>query len=313
MRCVVATFSATLLVACLGRAQEFRGSVTGHVMDSQEGLIPNAKIEMTLVSTGSRYSTVSASNGSYTLPALTPGAYRVEAEAQGFKRYIRDGVQVTTNERITLDIRLDVGQVGESVTVTAEVPLLQTASASTGQVISERQLENMPLNGRTPMIAAQRAYGVIASSGDSLNRVRPTDNAFAAGISMGGAPQQRNELLIDGAQNTTLNQRVAYNPPVDTVSEVNVDSFQASAAYGHTGGGTVNVSLKGGTNQFHGSLYEFNQVSRLTTANFFNNRNGQKKANAMLNQFGATFGGPVVIPKIINGRNKLFFFGAWER
>jgi hypothetical protein len=201
-------------------------------MDSQEGLVPNVKITMTLVSTGARYSTVSASNGSYTLPGLTPGLYRVNAESQGFKGYIRDGVQVTTNERITLDIRLEVGQVGESVTVTAEAPLLQTASASTGQVISERQLENMPLNGRTPMIAAQRAYGVIASSSDSLNRVRPTDNAFAAGISMGGAPQQRNEILIDGSQNTTLNQRVAYNPPVDTVSEVKVESFQATRRTG---------------------------------------------------------------------------------
>lgn len=216
--------------ACLG--QEFRGAITGRVTDQQDAAVPKVKIEVTLVSTGARTEVESGADGSHTAPFLVPGVYRVTLEVPGFKRYIRDRVQVKTNERLPLDIRLEVGALSESVTITAEAPILNGASASAGQVIGEHQIENLPINGRVPMVLAQRAYGVIASSSSSLNRVRPTDNAFAAGISMGGAPQQKNELLVDGSQNLTRDSRVAYNPPVDAVAEVKVESFQSDALTG---------------------------------------------------------------------------------
>jgi hypothetical protein len=128
---------------------------------------------------------------------------------------------------------------------------------------------------------------------------------------MGGAPARTNELLLDGAPGATGNNRVAFNPPVDAVEEVKVETFQADAAYGHTGGGTVNVVLKAGTNGLHGTAYNFNQVSRLAATPFFTNRASLKKPVTRYNQWGINSGGPVIIPKTVDGRNKLFFF-AYE-
>jgi len=127
---------------------------------------------------------------------------------------------------------------------------------------------------------------------------------------MGGSPSRSNELLIDRAPDTTGDSRVAYNPPVDAVAEVKAESFQADAAYGHTGGETVNVVLKSGSNLFHGTLYEFNQISNTAATPFFTNKVGGKKPTSRFNQYGGSFSGPVLIPKIVDGRNKLFFFFA---
>ncbi len=309
--------SKLLVLACvLGIAasalwsQEFRGTLMGRVLDAQDAVVPNVKIQLTEVSTGAKYDTVSSTEGLYSVPFLAPGLYRVTAETTGFKRYVREGVRVSTNDRVGLDIKLELGQVIESVTVSDEAPILQTASASTGQVIDSRQIENMPMNGRTPMVLAQLAFGVIPATDPRFTR--PFDNAGPAGMSMGGAPNQSNELLFDGAANTTKDGRVAYNPPVDAVAEVKVEAFQADAAYGHTGGGTVNVVMRGGTNALHGSAYWFNQVSNLTATPFFTNSASKTKANSRYNQFGINAGGPLVIPKIINGRNRVFFFFAYE-
>jgi hypothetical protein len=291
-------------------AQEFRGTLTGRVMDPQDSVVPSVKVESTEVNTGSKRATVTGGDGLYTLPFLSPGLYRVTVEAPGFKRYVNEGIQVSTNERVGLDIKLEIGQVADSVIITADSPILQTATASTGQVINSRQIDNMPLNGRTPLSLAQLAMGVVPASDPRFTR--PFDNAGPAGFSSGGAPSQTNELLFDGAPDNTKDNRVAYNPPVDAVAEVKVESFQADAAYGHTGGGTVNVVMKSGSNSLHGSAYDFNQLSNLAATPFFNNSSGQTKARARYNQWGATVGGPLVIPKLIDGRNRVFFFLAYE-
>ncbi|MFB3826844.1 MAG: carboxypeptidase regulatory-like domain-containing protein [Bryobacteraceae bacterium] len=299
-----------LSLAAASLAQEYRSTITGRVVDAQQAVVPGVKIAAAQVETGAKYETVSAADGQYTLPFLPPGGYTLAAEIAGFKKYVREGIQVRTNERLGLDITLEVGGVSDTVTVTAEAPALQTTTASTGQVINSRQIENMPLNGRTPLVLAQLSFGVIPSSNPT--QVRPFDNSGPAGFSMGGAPNQTNELLMDGAPDTTANSRVAYNPPVDAVAELKVEVFQADAAYGHSGGGTVNMVLKGGTNALHGTAYEFNQVSALMATPFFTNRAGQKKVVTQFNQWGANAGGPIYIPKVLDGRNKLFFFFAYE-
>lgn len=312
MRCskLLGMFIVLLAAPATAWSQEFRSTLGGRVVDAQNAVVPGVKITATKVETGSRSETVSGADGEYSLPFLPPGSYNVVAEAPGFKRYVREGLQVSTNERVPLDIALELGQLAETITVTAEVAMLQTSTASTGQVINSRQIANMPLLGRTPLVLAQLAFGVIPSSDPRF--YRPFDNSGPSTFSMGGAPARTNELLIDGAPDTTQNSRVAYNPPVDAVTEVKVETFQADAAYGHTGGGTVNVVMKSGTNSFHGSAYEFNQVSRLAATPFFTNRGGQKKQVTRFNQWGVNLGGPVLIPKVINGRNKLFFFFAYE-
>ena len=290
--------------------QEFRSTLSGRVTDPTGAAIPGAKITALSTETGARAETTTGAEGEYTLPFLAPGAFRITAETQGFKRYTQEGVQIGTNTRVTVDIKLEVGSQSESVTISSDAPLLTTATSSVGQVITSSQIENMPMNGRTPLTLAQLAYGVVPSSDPRFTR--PFDNGGPAGFSMGGGQGQANELLLDGAPDMTRNRRVAYNPPVDAVTEVKVEAFMADAAYGNTAGGTVNVVMKGGTNEFHGSAYEFNQVSRLKATPFFTNAAGQKKPVTRFNQYGVTAGGPVLIPKLFNGRNRVFFFFAYE-
>ncbi|MBY0506798.1 MAG: carboxypeptidase regulatory-like domain-containing protein [Bryobacteraceae bacterium] len=290
--------------------QEFRSTLSGRVLDPAGAAVPNAKVIATERETGAKYETTSSATGEYTLPFLAPGPYSISAEAPGFKKFVQTGLQVGTNQKLSQDLLLQVGSQTESVNVTSDVELLQTATASVGQVITSGQIENMPMNGRTPLTLAQLAYGVTPASDPRFTR--PFDNGGPAGFSMGGGQSQSNELLLDGAPDMTRNRRVAYNPPVDAVSEVKVEAFQPDAAYGNTSGGTVNVVMKGGTNEFHGSLYEFNQVSALKSTPFFTNAANQIKPVTRFNQYGGSIGGPIWIPKLINGKNKLFFFFTYE-
>lgn len=290
--------------------QEFRSTLSGRVLDPAGAAVPNAKVIATGIDTGAKYEALSSTAGEYTLPFLAPGPYSLVVEAAGFKKFTQTGLQISTNQKLSQDVLLQVGSQTESVTVTGDVELLQTATASVGQVISSSQIENMPMNGRTALTLAQLAYGVTPSSDPRFTR--PFDNAGPSGFSMGGGQGQSNELLLDGAPDMTRNRRVAYNPPVDAVAEVKVEAFQPDAAYGNTAGGTVNVVMKGGTNEFHGSLYEFNQVSALKSTPFFTNAANQIKPVTRFNQYGGSIGGPIWIPKLVNGKNKLFFFFTYE-
>ncbi len=291
-------------------AQEFRSTIGGAVTDQQGAVLPSIAVLAVQVETGANFRTVTAEDGQYTLPFVPPGVYRVEVSAPGFKKFLRTGIQVSANERVPLDIQLELGSASETVEIAADASIIETSTASTGQVITSRQIENIPLNGRTPLTLAQLSFGVIPNSDPRFNR--PFDNGGPSGFSIGGAPAQTNEILLDGAPDVTANDRVSYNPPVDVVQQVKVEIFQADSAAGHTGGGTVNQITKSGTNTAHGTLYEFNQTSALESRNFFLSRSGQKLPVGRFNQYGGTLGGPVYIPKLFDGRNKLFFFFAYE-
>jgi hypothetical protein len=306
--CLVAVLAMFVPMVMVG--QDTRATISGAVLDSTGAGIPNVKVISTETRTGTVVNTVSDSAGQYTIPFLAPGFYEVSAQAQGFKKFVRKGLEIGSGDHQTVDIRLDVGDVTQSVEVSGDVSLINTENSSTGQTITTQQVEDFPLNGRTPMMLAQLAIGVIATGSPSL--VHPFDNGAAAAWSIGGAPAQTSELLIDGAPNGTWDNRVAYNPPQDAVQQVVVKAFDSDSAYGHTGSGTLNQVMKTGTNSFHGSLYEFNQVSALEANNFFNNQKGLGNPLTHFNQYGASIGGPVLIPKLYNGRNKLFWLFAWE-
>src|SRR4051794_38453035 len=272
-----------------GMSQEFRSTLSGRVSDPSGASIPGIKVIVVQNETGSKSEGTTSESGEYTLPFLSPGPYRITVEAAGFKRYVQEHIQIGTNTRVTQDVVLEVGSQTDAVTVTADATLLSTATASVGQVIGSLQIENLPMNGRTPLTLAQLSFGVVPSSDPRFTR--PFDNGGPAGFSMGGGQGQSNELLVDGTPDMTKNRRVAYNPPVDAVSEIKVEAFQVDAAYGNTGGGTVNVVMKGGTNDFHGSAYEFNQVSKLKATPIFTQRAGQSKPTTRFNQYGASAGG----------------------
>ncbi len=303
-------FVVLLLAASAAFAQEFRSTIAGRVTDPSGSAVVNVKVVAAETQTGAKYEAPTGQGGEYTLPFLPPGPYTITAEITGFRKHVQAGVTVSANQRLTIDIALQLGSQSDSVTVSADVQMLQTASASVGQVIGESQIAVMPMNGRTPLSLAQLSFGVTPSSDPRFTR--PFDNGGPAGFSMGGGQSQANELLLDGSPDMTRNRRVAYNPPVDAVQEIKVEAFQPDAAYGNTGGGTVNVVMKGGTNAFHGSLYEFHQNQQLKATPFFTNAASQKKPVTRFNQYGGTVGGPVWIPKVYNGRNKLFFFFGYE-
>jgi hypothetical protein len=286
-------------------AQEFRSTVSGLVTDPQNAAVPNARIVLFERTTGARFVTESLATGQYTIPLVPPGQYELTAEAASFKTFVRDGVTVSTNQRVEIYIKLELGNVTEVVSITAEAPLVATTTASVGQVITTNQVENMPMNGRTPMALAQLAYGVTPAGGGS--RIRPFDNSGPTDVSMGGSQNRGNEILLDGSPDMTRDRRVAYSPPIDTVAEVKVEAFQVDATYGNTSGGTISVVSKAGSNDFHGTAYEFNQNDKFATRPFFGERPTRR-----WNQYGVTASGRIWVPKVADLRNKLFWFFAYE-
>jgi hypothetical protein len=300
----------SVLLSLTAASQEFRATISGAVTDANGGAISGAKVTATETRTGTATSTVSNSAGQYTIPFLPPGEYEITAQNAGLKTYTRKGITLGSGDHPVLDIQLQLGSVTQTVNVTEQEPLLNTADASTGQEITTKQVEDLPLNGRTPMMLAQLSIGVQPTAQPSL--VHPFDNAGAAAWSIGGTPSQSSELLMDGSPDATWDNRLAYSPPQDAVQQVAVKAFDNDAAYGHTFAGTANQILKTGTNSLHGSLYEFTQPSTLDATNFFTNRAGSAIPVTHFNQYGLTAGGPVLLPKVYDGRNKVFWFFAWE-
>jgi Carboxypeptidase regulatory-like domain len=236
-----------LFVCAAVQAQEYRSTLTGRVTDPSGATVPNVKVTAIKLDTNSTFSTVGGSEGFYTVPLLPPGTYQVTAEAPGFKRYVQSGVEVASNVRVAVNIELALGSPNESVTITADAPPLETASASAGQAISTREVENLPINGRAPMDLAVMAYGVVNTGVRDQNR--PYENAGFSDFGMGGAVSGANEVLMDGVPNVgtlgTSGRRAAFSPPVDSVAEVKVEVFNVDAAYGGAGGGTVEIVTKG--------------------------------------------------------------------
>jgi hypothetical protein len=223
---------------------------------------------------------------------------------------VRSGITLSAGAHPVIDIRLDVGAVVDTVEVHADAPILETANPTVGQVITAEEVESFPVNGRTPMMLANLALGVISTF--EPGPVRPFDNGAPNSISIGGAPAARNEVLLNGAPNAGFSNQMAYSPPQDSVTEVRTNTFSMDASYGHTMGGTVNLVTKGGTNSLHGVAYIFNQTSALDANSFFNNAKGVPRPPYHQNQYGINGGGPIFVPKIFNGKNRVFWYFAWE-
>ena len=309
-RFVAAAFATLLLLPFSLPAQENSGTILGLISDSTNSPVSGAHVAITGTQTGSKHESVSNTSGEYTIPFLEPGDYDVDVEVAGFKHFIHKSVHVGAGDHAVINIPLEVGNVVDTISVTAEAPILNSETATVGQAITEREVEELPLNGRTPLTLTSLSMGVLNTSQPGL--VHPFDLGGAAGFSIAGSPSQVNEILLDGSPDATWDGRLAYSPPADAVEEVRVKAFDNDASFGHTGGGTINQILRTGTNDLHGSLYEFNQPNTLVANGWFNNAKGQVSPVLHYNQYGLTAGGPIWIPKVFNGRNKLFWFFAWE-
>ncbi len=298
------------LMAAFLSAQEYRGTFSGTVTDAQGGGIAKARIVATETRTGVKSTAESEPSGAYTIPFLAPGQYEITAEAPGFKKAVRQGLTLESGATPTVDIHMEVGQVSDSVTVTAETPILESANPTIGQVLSTKEVDALPVNGRTPMMLGNLAFGVTSTF--EPGPVRPFDNSAPNEISIGGAPSSRNEVLLNGAPNAGQTNQMAYSPIQDAVTEVRVNTFDMDAAYGHTMGGTVNVITRSGTNDIHGATWIYNQTSAVDANSFFNNSSGKPRPPYHQNQYGGMVNGPVFVPKVFNGKNKLFFLFGYE-
>ncbi len=299
-----------ILVALVlsGAASAFAqtGQITGRIADQSGAPVPGVALTITEATTGVKRAVETNADGYYTAPSLTPGPYSVFVEHGGFKPVLRSGIELQVGQDLRLDFSLELGAVSEKVEVVGDAPLLDTETHSVGQVVQGQQVVGLPLLGRNPYALGELVPGVRISRG--MNDL-PVDQISTASVSINGAPGNANEFLLDGAPNTAAaqNQPIIY-ANADAVREFKVETSNFSAEYGRAAGGVFNVVTKSGTNDIHGDLYEFLRNNALDSNDWFANRAGKSPPPLKFNQFGGTLGGPVVIPKVYDGRNKTFFF-----
>ncbi len=305
-------FLAVVLLAFVSSgisAQEFRGSISGRVTDTSKGRLPGATVTVTNIATNVSSTSTTNGEGDYTILYLTPGTYKLTIELSGFKKMVREGLEVRIGDRLAVDAALDVGRLEETISVTAESPLLETRSGSAGQVIGEKQISLMPLSDGNPFALTRLVPGV-AYNGD-LKFSRPFDNGGTSSINADGSTGG-NEFTMDGSPNMANGRRVAFVPPAGAVSEFKVSTASFDASEGHTAGAMVNVTLKSGTNQVHGEAYEYARRTGLESTDFFVKKSGTAKPEVTYDRPGFSLGGPVVIPGLYDGHNRTFAFGAVE-
>jgi Carboxypeptidase regulatory-like domain/TonB dependent receptor len=287
------------------QAQVDTGSITGIVTDASGAVVSGAKVTLTNEGTGASLSTKTESAGTYEFSPVRIGSYRLEVSAQNFKTEVQTHVVVDVSARVLANFKLQPGAVSETVEVTSSAPVLQAEDASVGQVVDQRSVNNLPLNGRNFTFLAQLAAGVNTPQADT--RGNAASGAFAAN---GNRPAQNNYLL-DGIDNNSdtvdfLNgTNYVVLPPVDAIQEFKVQTSDFSAEYGRSGAAVLNATIKSGTNQFHGAAWEFFRNDKLDAADYFEDAGGVKKGELRQNQFGFSGGGPIL-------KNKVFFFGDYE-
>lgn len=280
-------------------SQAGQSEITGVIRNNQGAGIAKAKITLTRVETDEVTSTISNNNGDYIITNLRPGSYRVNVEQNGFRRFVQEGILLTTGERIRLDVELLIGDINEEIKITADASILRTETSSLGQVISNRRIVELPLNGRNFFSLITLVPGVASppptSSGPSLPRLN------------GGRPRV-NEFLYDGISALQPEPgQVAFTPIIDAIHEFKIENNSPSAEFGRFNGGVVNLSTKTGTNDFHGTAFEFLRNESLNARNLFATptSTANKKPVFRRNQYGFTLGGPVI-------KNRTFFFGDFQ-
>jgi len=326
-RSLALTLLLCLVFPALVCGQEFRASVTGHITDPSNSAVPNAVVQIRNLGTNEVATATTDTQGSYTIPFLKPGTYNVTVEAAGFKKVTKENLLINVGQTATVNLVLEVGAVNESVTVTAEVPLLETAKADRGLVIDAQRVREFPLNQRNPFMLSILSAGVNFNG--NIIYQRPFDNGAIADWNINGGWNRSNEFLLDGAPNNSQagGNNIALVPSVDAVQEFKIQTNSYDAQYGKTAGGIINVSMKSGSNAFHGTAYEFARRVQWDANSFQNGARGVDKfgcartddachklntSGHFLDQYGFTVGGPIIVPKLFNGRDKAFFFVAYE-
>jgi hypothetical protein len=301
-------------------AQSFQGGIRGTISDSTGAVISVAKVTLTDEGTGIARSTLSGAGGEYTFAALNPATYSVLVEKPGFKSLENKGIILSTQEFIIVDLKLSVGDVTQSVNVVAaDVPLLETENASTGQVIDAQKIADLPNMGRNPFYGGVKISQNVTPGGNpQFNRME--DQSGSSQISIGGGPVRGNNYLLDGISITDSTNRAVIIPTVESVQELKLQANTYDAEVGRTGGGTFNLYLKSGTNDYHAAGFGYSWLQAGLANSYFSNAAGRNPDGSLKSpipdqpfyNYGAAIGGPLSIPKLYNGKNRTFFWATGE-
>jgi hypothetical protein len=292
-------------------AQEFRASIAGQVTDSTGAIIPGAEVAVTSIERNTTDRTTSNSAGRYVVEFLLPGHYTLTVEKPGFKKVVRTGLNLEGADHLALNVALEVGELTQNITVTGESPLLETETASRAGTIENRVLESVPTNGRNLFTFQYSLPGVIKQSTywGSMELWAYSD---VNGVSINGGRSGENETLVDGLADTNPNRSVSLIPSLSGTQEVSVQSNIYDAQYGRFGGGVTSISVKSGTNRPHGEVYEFLKNIKLDATEWVLNAAGTPRTRFQNNTFGFETDGPVYVPKVIDGRNRIFYMFSYE-
>jgi hypothetical protein len=313
-----------IFLAGFSPAQDSRGRIAGRIVDPSGSAIPNVQVVATNAETAMKVSATSNDSGIYDLPYLPPGTYSLSATAPGFKSYERKDLQVRVGDQMAVDITLEVGQVSESITVSGQASLLESSTASVGRVVDSRRILDLPLPGGNALSLARLAPGVVNLAVPNHPSLGPAVEVMSQ-FTVNGVRSGNTEFTIDGTP-AMWGTNAAFAPPTELVAEFKVQTATYDASIGRSPGGSVNVSLRSGTNQPHMALYWFHNDQHLQALDLFQRQALYNPATGpvtdakiatvnprnILNRFGATFSGPVVVPKVYNGRNKTFWIFSFE-
>jgi trimeric autotransporter adhesin len=293
----------SMMIGTVGAgAQTFQGGLRGVVSDAQ-GVIPGVAVTLVNEATGVTRDTATNDTGGYSFPAVDPGSYTVRAAVQGFRTFERRGIRIATQTFVTLDVMLEIGALEETITVTADAPLIETSNASHADVLDAKTLETLPSVGRNVFLMAVTVPTVQSSGDTHWNRMQ--DQSGASTLSMGGGGVRANNYLLDGFPITDLANRSSANPSGEMVEDVRVQVHTYDSEMGRTGGGVFNTSARSGSNQFHGSGFFLNRPNALVGPNFFNKIRGLETNDQYWRNAGGGFGGPII-------RGRTFFWAAGE-
>src|SRR5215471_542392 len=291
-------------------AQSIYGSIRGLVKDPSEAIVANAKVTLVNQGTSAERTALTNTVGEYVFSQVIPGTYTVVVETQGFKKVDRKDIVLETQNQLTIDLQLQVGNVAESVLVTEQTPLIEVSEASQGQVIDNQKLIDLPNIGRNPFMMSKLAPNIQQVGNPAYMRMQ--DQSGSSQISFAGGPIRGNNYLLDGVPITDMNNRAIVIASLESVQEMKVQTNTYDAEIGRTGGGMFNVLMRSGSNEYHGSLGGWLRNTDWEANAFFNNAQGIPRTDQPNRTYYGSFGGPVWIPKVYNGKNRTFFWGSLE-
>ncbi len=317
----IAVVLGILLILSAGSTALAQSTATlqGTVLDPQGGVVPHAKVTVRNLATGLERTTETDDSGNFLVSALSVGTYRVEVRREGFKTFLQSGITLEVDQRARLDITLQVGSLGETVTVTSEAPLVRTEDTTVGGVVENRRIMDMPLNGRFFLDLANLLPGTVSSTNPRTFLAGGTA-AGAFGINTGGSREDQVNYLVEGINlNDMVQNQITFQPNIEFIQEFKIQASSFGAELGRSSGAVVNAVMRSGTNALHGDVYEFLRNDVLDARNFFDLPRSEAKAQTgreiapfKRNIFGGAVGGPIRLPHFYDGRNRTFFFATYE-